>query len=174
MAVTKYSMARRVMYDGLDDGFRLIETAQMPIITPKPFYTIDISLNYYEGRKNPYYLFLYSGYEISSKEELIITFSDKRELRLPVTDSRILYSNADILNKMKPTYEVIYHLEEQQLNDIISSPIIAVKIASGNEWNEWRINKYSNEDVGKWLRLNHKAINKRLSNPKYWKYLPLT
>ncbi len=175
MSQTNYGMAKKIAYDKDIDGFRYIQSNSISILTPgEPINTINISLNYYEGHKNPYFLLLDSRTELSEKDEVIITFSNKEELHLFATSSGVSYSHLGIYIKKVAIYDVTYFLDEQQLNDIISNSIVAIKIGSEGDWHEWRINKlWSNKDVGKWLKMNYKAINKRLSNPKYWKRSPL-
>jgi hypothetical protein len=71
-----------------------------------------------------------------------------------------MHSHLGLLPKKVAIYDVVYQLDEQQLNDLLSFSIINVKIGYGNEWH---IKNYKNNKIGKWLKSNYKAICKRLA-----------
>ena len=155
------SQAQRVAHDFDNHGYRLIDTNITTVLTPKgTIFPISISLNYYQGFSNPYFIRLYSRYELSETDELVLTLSDSKEIHLYAYLDNIMHSHLGLLPKKVAIYDVVYQLDEQQLNDLLSFSIINVKIGSGNEWH---IKNYKNNKIGKWLKSNYKAICKRLA-----------
>ena len=158
-------MAQRVAHDLDRNGYRYIDTYNTRVLTPKGSnWPILISMDYYEGFSNKYYLRLYSRYELSKKDELILTLSEGREMHLYAHVSNSTYWNLGVsFLKEVPIYDVLYPLDEQQLNDLLSLSVTDIKIGSGNEWH---IKHFKNDKVGKWLKKNYKAIRKRLAKSR--------
>ena len=153
--------AQRVEHDFENNGYRHINTGVTSILTPKgSAFPIGISMNYYQGFSTPYYIRLYSRYEISKADELVITLSDDKEMHLHAYHDNIMHSRLGILPKPVTIYDAIYQLDEQQLNDLLSLSVVRVNIGSGNEWH---IKNFKKEKIGKWLQKNYKAIRKRLA-----------
>ena len=165
------SMAQRVAHDHDIQGYRYIDTYNTRVLryidtyntrvlTPKgSSFPISISLDYYQGFSNPFYIRLYSRYKLSETDELLITFSDGNEMHLFASTNNIMNSRLGILIKEVTIYDALYPLDEQQLNAVLSSPIISVKIGSGNNWH---CKNYKSNKIGKWLQSNYKSICKRL------------
>jgi hypothetical protein len=154
------SMAQRVAHDHDIQGYRYIDTYNTRVLTPKgSSFPISISLDYYQGFSNPFYIRLYSRYKLSETDELLITFSDGNEMHLFASTNNIMNSRLGILIKEVTIYDALYPLDEQQLNAVLSSPIISVKIGSGNNWH---CKNYKSNKIGKWLQSNYKYICKRL------------
>jgi len=155
------SQAQRVEHDFDNDGYRHINTGVTPVLTPPgTVFSISISLNYFQGFSTPYYIRLYSRYEISRADELILTLSDGQEMHLHAYHDNTMYSRLGLPFKAVTIYDVLYQLNEQQLNDLLNSSVAAVKIGSGDEWH---IKNFKNDKIGKWLKSNYKAIGKRLA-----------
>lgn len=155
------TMAQRVAHDFDHNGYRYIDTYTIRVLTPKSSnWPISISMNYYEGFSNKYYLRLYSRYELSKKDELILTLSEGKEMHLYAYVSNSTHWNLGVsFFKEVPIYDALYPLDEQQLNDLLSLSVTDIKIGSGNEWN---VKHFKNDKIGKWLKKNYEAICKRL------------
>ena len=80
-------------------------------------------------------------------------------MHLFASTNNIMNSRLGILIKEVTIYDALYPLDEQQLNAVLSSPIISVKIGSGNNWH---CKNYKSNKIGKWLQSNYKYICKRL------------
>lgn len=159
------TMAQRVAHDFDNSGYRHIDTYMTRVLTPQGSkWPISISMNYYEGFSNKYYLRLYSRYRLSKKDELILTLSEGKEMHLYAYDSNSMHWNlgASFLKEV-PIYDAIYPLDEQQLNDLLSLSVTDVNIGSSNEWH---VKHFKNDKIGKWLKKNHKAIRKRLAKSR--------
>ena len=156
-------MAQRVAHDNDIQGYRYIDTYNTRALTPKgSSFPICISLDYYQGFSNPFYIRLYSRYKLSETDELLITFSDGNEMHLYASTNNIMNSRLGILIKEVTIYDALYPLDEQQLNAVLSSSIISVKIGSGNNWHCKNYKNYKSNKIGKWLQSNYKSICKRL------------
>ena len=155
------SQAQRVEHDFDNDGYRHIYTGVTPILTPQgTAFPISISLNYFQGFSTPYYIRLYSRYEISKADELVLTLSDDKEMHLHAYHDNTMHSRLGLPFKAVTIYDVLYQLDEQQLNDLLNSSVVGVKIGSGDEWHT---KNFKNDKIGKWLKSNYKAIGKRLA-----------
>lgn len=159
------TMAQRVAHDLDRNGYRYIDTYNTRVLTPKGSnWPISISMDYYEGFSNKYYLRLYSRYELSKKDELVLTLSEGKEMHLYAHVSNSMHWNLGVsFLKEVPIYDALYPLDEQQLNDLLSLSVTDIKIGSGNEWH---IKHFKNDKIGKWLKKNYKAICKRLTKSR--------
>lgn len=154
----------KVWYDKVDeDGYRLIFTDWTPALAPKgAFKTICISLNYYQGYKCPYFLRLYGEYEFTDDDRLAIALSNGKELHLYPCAVGVTHSRLGLIRE-RALYETFYQLDEGQLGDLLSSTVtnISLKIKVGSKY-EWFGKDFKDKFVDKWLKLNYKAIQKRL------------
>ena len=155
----------KVLYDKVDEhGYRLIETDITPVLTPKgSVCPISISLNYYQGYKYPYFLRLYGRHELTNDDRLAFSLSNGKELHLYPCGSNLQYSRLGLIKKV-PIYDAYYQLDDEQLNDLLSSTVagISMKIKTGSKY-EWLSKDYKEKNVDKWLKLNYEAIQKRLN-----------
>ena len=159
------TMAQRVAHDLDRNGYRYIDTYSTRILTPRGSnWPRSISMDYYEGSDNKYYLRLYSRYELSEKDELILTLSDSKIMHLYAHISNNMHWNLGVpFLKEVPIYDALYPLDEQQLNDLLSLSVTDIKIGSDNEWH---VKHFKNDKIGKWLKKNYKAIRKRLAKSR--------
>jgi len=161
LLIATVTMAQGVVHDLDNNGYRYIDTYNTRVLTPQGSkWPISISMDYYEGFSNKYYLRLYSRYELSKKDELILTLSEGKEMHLYAQVGNSTHWNLGVpFLKEVPIYDALYPLDEQQLNELLSLSITDIKIGSGNEWN---VKHFKNDKIGKWLKKNYKAIRKRL------------
>jgi hypothetical protein len=158
----------KVWSDRVDEhGYRIIETDLTSVLTPKGFlYAISISLNYYQGFKCPYFIRLYGRPELTDDDRLTIALSNGKELHLYPSGSDLQYSRLGLIKKV-PVYQAFYPLDEDQLSDLLSASVVAIsmKIKTGSKA-EWHSKELKDGYVDKWLKLNYKAIQKRLNKKK--------
>lgn len=154
----------KVWYDEVDEhGFRMIDTETTSVLTPKgSVCPISISLNYYQGLEFPYYLRLYGRHELTNDDRLAVTLSSGKELHLYPCGNDLQYSRLGLIKKV-PVYQSFFPLDDEQLNDLLSSTVVGIsmKIKMGSKY-EWLSKDLKNGYVDKWLKLNYKAIQKRL------------
>lgn len=151
--------AKRVEYDKMINGYRYIQVSSLNINVPeRSVFWTNIAINFYDGYSNPYYIRLYTGCELTKKDELVFTFADGREVHLYSNACDILHSRLGLI-KMHTIYDATYLLSWQQLNDIISSEIVSIKI--GYE-DKWYTRKFKKNELTRWLSTNYNAIRKRL------------
>lgn len=152
-----------VQYDKYLQGYRYIQTELMYVTMPKRSeFWANIGLNYYEGFKQPYYVRIYTGCMLSVKDELILTFSDGREMHLYADESNVMHSNLG-LGKKVYIYDAIYQLDEFQLKNLVSSSILGIRVGWGEEWHS---KEFKKDKLGKFMSLNYQAIQKRLAKSK--------
>lgn len=158
----------KVWVDKVDEyGYRIIETDLTPVLTPKgSIKPISISLNYYQGFKNPYFILLYGRHELTQDDKLAITLSGGKELHLYPCISDLQYSRLGLIKKV-PVYQSFYPLDDGQVGDLLASSVVGIsmKIKTGSGY-EWHSKDLKDGYVDKWLKLNYKAIQKRLAKTK--------
>ena len=163
IASLKKENPKWVQYDKYIQWYRYIQTELMYVTIPKRSeFWADIGLNYYEGYKQPYYIRLYTGCMLSVKDELVLTFSDGREMHLYADGSNVMHSNLG-LGKKVYIYDAIYQLDEFQLRDLVSSSILGIKVGWGKEWHS---REFKKDILGKFMSQNYQAIQKRLAKSK--------
>lgn len=150
------SFAQKIARDTSFDGHRYIETYTKVILTPKKsVFPISLSLVYYGGYK----LRFHSRYKLPAKSFLKISLTNGDEITFyPYTS--YMYEDKLGLIKEKKIYDIIYQIDEEQLEKILSSSIQTIGIGSEESWfsKSWK-----NNQIGKWLSIGYKNINKRLS-----------
>lgn len=152
--------AQQVEYDSTDNGYRHLSTSTTVVVRPEgSLYPISIGLNYYEGYTSPYYLRLYSRNEeiVADQQMIMLVFSDGTTFELKSLASNH-YRDRLGLGKEKDIYDVHYAVDDEVLQRILTQSLNEVRIRYNKEW----LSKtYKHNALGKWLRANHKAIEKK-------------
>ena len=154
---------KRVQIDKMISGYRYLQTEPLTVLMPKRavFWTL-ISMDYYEGYKNPHYIRLYSRCELSEKDILIIKFAEGPDLHLYAETSNHWRNNLGIGKKVD-IYDAVYLLDEQKLEKILSSPISGIMIGWGSNWYS---KDFKKNELGKLLNQNYEAISRQLKKSR--------
>ena len=151
--------AKRVEYDKIINGYRYIQVSSLNINVPeRSVFWTNIAINFYDGYRYPYYVRLYTGCELTEKDEIIFTLADGREVHLYSANCDIIHSRLGLI-KMHTIYDGTYLLNWQQLSDIISSEIVGIKIGSEDKW---YTRGFKKNELTRWFSTNYNAIRKRL------------
>lgn len=153
--------AQRVEYDFYKEGLRFINTASTAVLTPSnSHFPISISLDYY-GNENvkQYYLRLYGRYELTKDTKLTLIHDDGTELQLEAYASNIYHDRLGLIN-MKTIYDALYIISNEQLDRILNTTIVGVKINTGDSWYS---KTFKHNQIGEWLKLNYREISKKLN-----------
>jgi len=149
-----------VTYDYTDnDGFRNINTKSLSILRPKgSIFPISISINYYEGYLNKYYLRLYSRYPLAKNAYILLTADDGKELAVNSRESTVFKDDLGLIKEVE-IYDVLLPVEQYILDEICSSKIKTIEIFNGDE----RLRKkIRNNDLARWINASKKEIIKAL------------
>lgn len=155
--------AQKVEHDVDKDGYRILSTASTSVLTPEDsHFPISISLNYYGNEKvEQYILRLYGRYELTKDTKLALLLDDDTEILLKAYTSNIYHSRLGLIREVT-IYDALYQITDEQLNNLITKPIVAIKIKTQHDWMG---KTFKHNRIGKWLQLNYKEIGKKL-NPK--------
>lgn len=154
--------AQRVEYDFYKDGLRYITTASTAVLTPSnSHFPISISLDYY-GNENvrQYYLRLYGRYELTKDTKLALVHDDGTEMQFEPYASNIYHNRLGLI-KMKSIYDALYIISNEQLDHILYTTIVGVKIKTGDGWHS---KTFKHNKIGEWLNLNYREISKRTTD----------
>ena len=150
---------KRVQIDKMISGYRYLQTEPLTVLMPKRavFWTL-ISMDYYEGYKNPHYIRLYSRCELSKKDILIIKFAEGPDLHLYAETSNHWRSNLG-LGKKTHIYDAVCLLDERKLERLLSTPIVGIMVGWGSKWYS---KDFKKDELGKLLNNNYQAICRKL------------